>query len=88
MLNHLKDFATDVRHKNGGSCVVIIMAHGDEDGVYDIKGKRIRINHEIMPLFNGNNAEYLVGKPKLFIYQSCRGGLFDSPKLKVPIYRK
>jgi hypothetical protein len=88
MLDHLKAFSTDVRHKDGSSCIVVIMAHGNEDVVCDIKGTRILINHEIKPLFNGKNAEDLVGKPKLFIYQSCRGGLFDSHNLKVPIYRR
>uniref|UniRef100_A0A914CKL0 Caspase family p20 domain-containing protein n=1 Tax=Acrobeloides nanus TaxID=290746 RepID=A0A914CKL0_9BILA len=87
MLDHLEAFATDVRHKDGSSCIVVIMSHGNEDVVCDTKGTRILINHEIKPLFNGKNAKDLVGKPKLFIYQSCRGGLFDSPKLKVPVYR-
>uniref|UniRef100_A0A914E3H2 mitogen-activated protein kinase kinase n=1 Tax=Acrobeloides nanus TaxID=290746 RepID=A0A914E3H2_9BILA len=57
MLDHLKAFATDVRHKDGKSCIVVIMAHGNEDVVCDIKGNRILINHEIKPLFNGENAE-------------------------------
>ena len=88
MLKHLKDFSKDKRHKNGNSCIVVIMAHGDEDVVCDINGDDVFINHEIKPLFNGENAKDLVGKPKLFIYQACRGGLFDLSKLKVSVYRK
>lgn len=73
MLECLEIFAKDELHNNYHSCIVVIMGHGNNGIIWDIEGKPIDIQH-ILNLFNGENAPGLVGKPKLFISQACRGG--------------
>uniref|UniRef100_A0A914DF62 Caspase family p20 domain-containing protein n=1 Tax=Acrobeloides nanus TaxID=290746 RepID=A0A914DF62_9BILA len=60
------------------SCIVVIMGHGDDGTICDIHGEEIDIDHEILSLFNGDNAGDLVEKPKFFIFQACRGGNSDA----------
>uniref|UniRef100_A0A914E455 Uncharacterized protein n=1 Tax=Acrobeloides nanus TaxID=290746 RepID=A0A914E455_9BILA len=76
MLECLEIFAKDELHNNYHSCIVVIMGHGNNGIIWDIEGKPIDIQH-ILNLFNGENAPGLVGKPKLFISQACRGGNSD-----------
>uniref|UniRef100_A0A8C3Y1U4 Caspase family p20 domain-containing protein n=1 Tax=Catharus ustulatus TaxID=91951 RepID=A0A8C3Y1U4_CATUS len=54
-------------------CIVIILSHGCQVGVYGTDGKPIPIE-KIVNYFNGSNCPSLRGKPKLFFIQACGGG--------------
>uniref|UniRef100_A0A914DHS5 mitogen-activated protein kinase kinase n=1 Tax=Acrobeloides nanus TaxID=290746 RepID=A0A914DHS5_9BILA len=74
ILKKLKAFVNDERQKKYDSCIVVIIGHGNYGIICDKYSKAIDIEHEILNLFNGQNAPNLVGKPKFFIFQACRGG--------------
>ncbi|KAK3730113.1 hypothetical protein QZH41_013737 [Actinostola sp. cb2023] len=63
-------------HKNYDSVVVCLLSHGLEGQIYGVDGSLVSIN-DLVSMFNGNSAKTLVGKPKLFFVQACRGGEFD-----------
>ncbi|XP_031561639.1 caspase-3-like [Actinia tenebrosa] len=69
-------FAKDPDHKNSDSVIVCLLSHGLEGKIYGIDGGLVSIE-DILKMFKGNNAKDLVGKPKLFFIQACRGGEFD-----------
>ncbi|XP_067885488.1 caspase-3b [Heterodontus francisci] len=58
------------------SFVCIFLSHGDEGMLYGIDGaKEIK---EFTSIFRGDRCKALVGKPKLFFIQACRGNEFDA----------
>lgn len=63
-------------HKKFDSVIVCLLSHGLEGKIYGIDGGLVSIE-EIMRMFKGNNTKDLIGKPKLFFIQACRGGEFD-----------
>nr|XP_014351565.1 PREDICTED: caspase-3 [Latimeria chalumnae]XP_014351566.1 PREDICTED: caspase-3 [Latimeria chalumnae]XP_014351567.1 PREDICTED: caspase-3 [Latimeria chalumnae] len=75
MTSILKDIAAE-DHSKYACFVCVLLSHGEEgliygrDGCTDIKDLTI--------LFRGDRCKTLVGKPKLFFIQACRGSEFDS----------
>ena len=63
-------------HSNYDCVVVCILTHGVEGKLYGSDGNLIEVQR-LIRLFNGDQAPYLVGKPKLFFIQACRGDSFD-----------
>ncbi|XP_065918396.1 uncharacterized protein [Dysidea avara] len=59
-------------HENYDSFVCCILSHGYLDGVYGTDGELVKFN-DIVKLFKDNFCPTLVGKPKLFFIQACRG---------------
>lgn len=58
-------------------CVVVsILTHGIEGKLYGSDGNLVEVQ-KLIRLFNGDQAPSLVGKPKLFFLQACRGDSFD-----------
>uniref|UniRef100_A0A8C8EBQ9 Caspase 9 n=1 Tax=Otus sunia TaxID=257818 RepID=A0A8C8EBQ9_9STRI len=60
-------------HSTLDCCVVVILSHGCQVGIYGTDGKPIPIE-KIVNYFNGSNCPSLRGKPKLFFIQACGGG--------------
>src|SRR5690349_382479 len=59
------------------------MSHGDEDGkIFAADG--LFTVQELWSPFVGNNCSSLIGKPKLFFIQSCRGKMTDPGVLLKP----
>lgn len=68
--NLMTKYSKDDRH---GDCFVCcVMSHGDDCGVFgkDLKSCSLR---DIKLPFNGVNCPSLIGKPKVFFIQACRG---------------
>ena len=69
---------------------VCVMAHGDEgilcgrDWVIGVGGGIVNIEDDILKHFSNANCRGLKGKPKLFIFQACRGDKQDSGILPAP----
>lgn len=56
-----------------GDCFVCcIMSHGSTDGVHGTDGKTIS-RDDIFGPFSGTSCQSLIGKPKVFFIQACRG---------------
>lgn len=52
------------------------MTHGNTHGILYTKDKTIRVE-EIWAPFNGDKCKSLIGKPKIFLIQACRGSMQD-----------
>lgn len=72
----LVQFAKLNDHGAADSMVVCLLSHGLEGQIYGVDGVLVSIP-DLLALFNGYMAKDLVGKPKLFFIQACRGSDFD-----------
>ncbi len=71
-------YSNDARH---GDCFVCcVMSHGDETGVEGCDKKICPLNDITSP-FDGVNCPALIGKPKVFFIQACRGREMQSKVL-------
>ncbi|XP_059803876.1 caspase-7 [Hypanus sabinus] len=62
-------------HSNNACFACILLSHGDEGKIYGTDGPMpIKT---LTSLFRGDVCKTLVGKPKLFFIQACRGSEFD-----------
>ena len=75
MLLTLRDFAQLPQHCTVDSCVVVLLTHGLEGQIYGSDAKLINLT-EVFGFFDGNVCPNLQGKPKFFLVQACRGGMF------------
>ena len=73
LLDKMYEFAKRPEHNGMDSVVVCILSHGMPGKVYTVDGELIPIT-DLTAAFNGQNAKHLIGKPKLFFIQACRGG--------------
>ena len=64
-------------HSPYDSFVSCILSHGDKDVVYGTNGVRVNIG-ELTGKLNGDKCPKLVGKPKLFFFQTCRGEVLQT----------
>ena len=61
------------------SCLfVAISSHGKEDSISCVDDSQISISNQLLPLFKNDRCKALLGKPKVFIIQTCRGQKYDS----------
>ncbi|KAK7922381.1 hypothetical protein WMY93_009283 [Mugilogobius chulae] len=62
-------------HEKNASFVCVILSHGDEGEIYGTDGP---VKFDLLTrYFKGNNCRKLLGKPKLFFIQACRGTDLD-----------
>ena len=76
LMNKINEFAQNPEHSRLDSVVVCILSHGLPGKIYTVDGELIPITN-LTAAFNGHNAKHLIGKPKLFFIQACRGGKID-----------
>ena len=74
-LRKVLDFSEDEKH--GDVVVVVVMSHGTRDIIQTSDNKELDIENDIIRYFNNENKN-LKGKPKIIIFQSCRGHKRDS----------
>ncbi|WAR20930.1 CASP1-like protein [Mya arenaria] len=83
--NHIKNMCAKMADKDHSDCdcfVFVILSHGEEGVVYGTD-KEVEIK-ELASYFRGDRCPTLIGKPKLFIIQACRGNQTD-PGVKVNV---
>lgn len=68
--------ASQEDHSNSASFACVLLSHGDEGMIYGIDGSEKF--QELTKYFKGDRCKSLVGKPKLFFIQACRGTDLDS----------
>uniref|UniRef100_A0AAY5F056 Caspase-6 n=1 Tax=Electrophorus electricus TaxID=8005 RepID=A0AAY5F056_ELEEL len=64
-------------HTDADCFVCAFLSHGEEGHIFAYDGK-VNIK-DITALFRGDTCQSLVGKPKVFIFQACRGNIGDDP---------
>ena len=73
----VETFSKQNQHKDSEISVVAVLSHGNKDGVCGRDGKMVAIE-DILDFFKANKSPSLEDKPKLFIFQACRGSQLDS----------
>ncbi|XP_074751704.1 caspase-2 isoform X4 [Athene noctua] len=76
MQNALERFSKLPGHQDVDSCIVALLSHGVEGGVYGSDGKLLQLQ-EAFRLFDNANCPNLQNKPKMFFIQACRGDETD-----------
>lgn len=84
MMKLFEDFARRPEHYSLHSCIIIIMSHGTKELLYGIDCEEVYLKN-IFKLFNNENCPALIGRPKLFFIQACRGEKYD-PGVSFPVY--
>ncbi|XP_053195981.1 caspase-6-like [Scomber japonicus] len=69
--------ASEADHSDADCFLLIFLSHGEQDHVFAFDDK-ISIP-DITALFKGDKCKSLVGKPKIFVLQACRGDKHDDP---------
>ncbi|CAM5139906.1 unnamed protein product [Natator depressus] len=64
-------------HSDADCFVCVFLSHGEDNHVYAYDAK-IKVQ-TVTDMFRGDNCPSLVGKPKIFIIQACRGDKHDDP---------
>ena len=60
------------------SCLfVAVSSHGSEDAICCVDDTQISVTNEFLPLFKNDRCKALLGKPKVFLLQTCRGEKVD-----------
>lgn len=58
--------------------VLAVLSHGTADNVIcGVDGREIDVFEEIIPIFSPIKCSSLRGKPKMYIFNACRGGKFS-----------
>merc|ERR1719234_1280585 len=68
----ITEFCCNKMHKEADMTVVVILSHGQDGVVYASDGQSINMEY-IYEFFNNRNCPNLMGKPKFFVVQACRG---------------
>uniref|UniRef100_A0A8C9EYL8 Caspase-2 n=1 Tax=Pavo cristatus TaxID=9049 RepID=A0A8C9EYL8_PAVCR len=76
MESALERFSKLPDHQDVDSCIVALLSHGVEGGVYGTDGKLLQLQ-EAFRLFDNANCPNLQNKPKMFFIQACRGDETD-----------
>ncbi|XP_028272924.1 caspase-6-like [Parambassis ranga] len=76
VLNKIHE-AAEEDHSDADCFLLVFLSHGENDHVYSYDGK-ISVQ-DITAMFKGDKCKSLVGKPKIFILQACRGDKHDDP---------
>ncbi|XP_066296246.1 caspase-3-like [Branchiostoma lanceolatum] len=75
-IRHLLLQHSQLDHGNYDSFVLTILSHGVEGQIYGTDEHLLSVK-EITTYFDNRNCKTLVGKPKLFFLQACRGDKMD-----------
>lgn len=73
-------------HNNNNCVLIAMMTHGNKGGIVYTKDNQMKVN-DIWKQFTAENCKSLAGKPKIFLFQACRGNLpdvgaeFEEPKM-------
>lgn len=72
IMGAIKEFARHEKHRQSDSAVVIVLTHGKNGYFCGIDEELAPIDQFVSAL-NASNCPALAGKPKLFLFQACRG---------------
>ncbi|KAJ1217673.1 hypothetical protein NDU88_005266 [Pleurodeles waltl] len=69
--------ASTADHSDADCFLCVFLSHGEKDHIYSYNAK-MEIQG-LTSMFKGDKCPTLVGKPKIFIIQACRGEQHDEP---------
>ena len=62
-------------HEDYDAFFLCVMSHGTCGAVYGVDGVEVGIETDIVQPFYQDRCEALCGKPKVFLFQACQGGI-------------
>uniref|UniRef100_A0A1I8AGB4 CASPASE_P20 domain-containing protein n=1 Tax=Steinernema glaseri TaxID=37863 RepID=A0A1I8AGB4_9BILA len=77
MEERVKEFAESSDHINASCAFVIVLTHGNSGVLKGSDGNYIK-ESTLLSKFSAGRAKHLIGKPKIFIFQACRGDEIDT----------
>ncbi|CAK6966194.1 caspase-2 isoform X5 [Scomber scombrus] len=72
----IENFCRRPDHRTMDSCVVCLLSHGVEGGVYGTDGQLLQLDW-VFEAFDNAHCPLLQNKPKMFFIQACRGEEMD-----------
>ena len=75
-MRYIKNDLAQIDHSNLDTMLLAIITHGEEDKLYGVDKKSL-CPQEIIDKYTGKNCPTLIGKPKIILYQPCRGANLD-----------
>ncbi|XP_070770392.1 caspase-3a [Enoplosus armatus] len=75
-MKHVLTSVSKEDHSSSASFICVLLSHGDEGVFFGTDGS-IELKY-LTSLFRGDHCKSLVGKPKLFFIQACRGTDLDA----------
>ncbi|OWF53783.1 caspase-3-like [Mizuhopecten yessoensis] len=72
IMEKLKGVASE-DHGSYSCFACVVLSHGDQDGIWATDKSPVLKTEHLMATVNAQNCKSLIGKPKLFIIQACRG---------------
>ena len=73
----IEDEKNDPIHEHADAFICVAMSHGTKRGTLRTSDwVEISINEDIVAAFDNENWKLMAGKPKIFLFQMCRGGEF------------
>lgn len=76
MKDKFKELAAACRPEHD-ALFIFILSHGSEHGIYGTDGFEVYLESEIISCFDNHNCKAMIGKPKVFVIQACRGRAKD-----------
>ena len=62
-------------HEDYDAFFLCVMSHGTRGAVYGVDGVEVVIKTDIVGPFYQDRCRALCGKPKVFLFQACQGGI-------------
>ena len=83
LIQTMSDFVDQLENNSVDICFVCIMSHGeDDDKLVTADNQTVKIDREILDRFRNDKCKNMIGKPKLFLFQACRGREEESAMVK------
>ncbi|KAG7475082.1 caspase-2 isoform X3 [Solea senegalensis] len=76
MMSCIENFSRRPEHQTVDSCVVCLLSHGVEGGIYGTDGQLLQLDL-VFKAFDNVHCPLLQNKPKMFFIQACRGEEMD-----------
>jgi hypothetical protein len=68
----IQRFKSALVERNVSSLFIVVMSHGNSQEVQMVDGKLINLWTDLVYPFNNTNFQEFIGKPKIFIIQTCQ----------------
>ncbi|KAI3420108.1 Ced-3p [Globodera pallida] len=76
MMWAIRHFSKEEAHQRADSAIVVVLSHGEHDTLLGTDELRVNL-HQFVAELNSQNCPDLMGKPKIFVVQACRGDIKD-----------
>ena len=62
-------------HTDADAFICVVMSHGNSQGILRTSDwQQLDSRQDIVAEFDGESWPVMIGKPKIFLFQMCRGG--------------